>query len=327
MRSVRRSNARKRALFAAFAILLTLIAAACEKHDEPTGPPEPPAVPVTITHAYGTTTLVGTPERVVALGNQWLDTAQALGVIPIAYLNDLATPAVPPWEPAALPSAKALDTTKPLVDQLTPLHPDLILADPFIADAATYADLAKIAPTLPALAAAPTTPWPDLTRALGKALRKSIPAENLIADLTSRTTALTTAHPTLKSKTFTTTWLSAPTQLLALTAPDDPANTLLSQLGLTIPAPLIAQGRPTGRLPLPPDHLSDLTSDLLIAAYSPGMAETYRALPGFPDLPAVKKNATLFLTTEELAALQYPTALSLPHLLTKLEPALANAAR
>lgn len=328
MGSIRRSRVRKRALFATFAMLFALSVAACEKHDEPTGPVDTPAPqPVTITHAFGETTIPGIPKRVVALGNQWLDTARALGITPIAYIDDLAAPAgsTPPWEPATLTAARSLDTSAQLVGQLTPLHPDLILADPVIATRATYTELSTIAPTLPALSEADDTAWPDRLRALGKALRQDAPAETLITDLTTRINAIPQHHPTLKTKTFTITWLSAPTQFMAFTAPEDPANTLLTQLGLTIPPPLITQGRPTGRLTL--DHLPPLDADLLIAAYSPGMDETYRALPGFTDLPAVRKNATLFLTTQELAALTHPTPLSLPHLLTKLEPALANAAR
>ncbi|WP_067574593.1 hypothetical protein [Nocardia acidivorans] len=57
-------------------------------------PSHPHPAPVTITHAFGETTLATVPKRIAALGNQWLDTAQSLGVTPIAYLNDLATPAV-----------------------------------------------------------------------------------------------------------------------------------------------------------------------------------------------------------------------------------------
>ncbi|WP_330183432.1 ABC transporter substrate-binding protein [Nocardia sp. NBC_01503] len=305
-----------------------MISTACEKSNEPTGSVEsgPPPGPVTITHAFGETTLTTVPERIVALGNQWLDTAQSLGITPIAYINDLTAPgsAPPPWEPATLKSARPLDTTAALTDQLAPLHPDLILADPILADAAAYADLTRIAPTIPRLTPAAVTPWPDLLRALAKVLHRGDTAERLITTLDARIAAIPRTHPTLKSATFTTTWLSAPTQLMVFTDPADPANTLLANLGLTIPAHLTD---PTGRLELPPARTPELDADLLLAAYSPGLDETFRALPGFTTLPAVRKNATVFLTAEELSALNHPTALSLPYLLGKLEPALAKATK
>ncbi|MRH91590.1 ABC transporter substrate-binding protein [Nocardia sp. SYP-A9097] len=313
---------------AALAGALVLILAACggkpaEPLDHNGSAPE--YTPVTITHAHGATILTAIPKRIVALGNQWLDTVQALGITPIAYIDPLtaAGSAPPPWEPATLESAKPLDTTTALPAQLAPLHPDLILADPFLADATTYTDLTKVAPTIPGLAKAAATPWPDLLRALGRAVHHEPAAEKLITDLNSRITAIPQRNPTLKSKTFTITWLSAPTQLLVLTDPQDATNTLLTQLGMTIPTHLTT---PTGHLPLPPNRLPELDADLLLAAYSPGLDETYRALPGFTALPAVQKNAVVFLTTEELSTLNQPTPLALPHLLDKLEPALAHAA-
>lgn len=328
MRSVRSSAPRKRAILAACAVLFALLATACEKHNEPTGPVEPasPPGPVTIAHAFGETTLTTSPKRIVALGNQWLDTALSLGITPIAYIDDLTAPggAPPPWEPAALKAARPLDTTAALPDQLTSLHPDLILADPLLADAATYTDLTKIAPTIPRLTPAAVTPWPELLRVLAKVLHRGDTAERLITTLDSRIADIPRTRPALKSATFTTTWLSAPAQLMVFTDPADPANTLLADLGLTIPAHL---ADPTGRLELPPARTPELDADLLLAACSPGMDETFRALPGFATLPAVRKNAAVFLTAEELSALIQPTPLSLPHLLDKLERGLDNAVK
>ncbi|MTL16491.1 ABC transporter substrate-binding protein [Nocardia seriolae] len=314
-----------RVALAALAAVLAVGLTACgSKSDDTTaGGGEP----VTITHALGQTTVNGTPKRIVALGNQWLDTTQALGVTPVGYIDNIAvlSKGAPPWEPAALSQSKALQTTGNLAEQVAALNPDLILADPFIADAKTYADLSKVAPTLPALGKETITPWPDQIHALGQVLRESEAADKLVADLNTRIDGIAQRNPGLKGKTFTSSWLAGPSQLMVLTDPKDGSSRLFTQLGMTIPPSLVAQGGNGGRLALSPERLDELTSDLLLAGYSPGMDEKYRVLPGFNDLPAVKKNATVFLTVQEIGAIKHSTPL--PYLLDKLDPAFANAAK
>lgn len=324
---VRGARGWTRAGIALLAGALTVGLAACggNTSEEPASS----GAPVTITHAQGDTVVNGTPERIVALGNQWLDTTQALGVTPVGYVDNIAvlSKGAPPWEPDSLKSAKAIETTGNLPEQIAALNPDLILVDPFLADAKTYGDLSKIAPTIPGLSKASVTPWPDEVRALGKILHKDAAAEKLITDLNARVDGIAQRDPGLKGKTFVSSWLAGPAQLMVLTDPKDASSSLFTQLGMTIPAHLVEQGGSGGRLALSPERLSELDADLVLAGYSPGLDEKYRALPGFNDLPAVKKNSLVFLTVQEISAINQPTPLALPYLLDKLEPALANAAK
>ncbi|WP_084534944.1 ABC transporter substrate-binding protein [Nocardia yamanashiensis] len=322
----RRSHA-WRAGVAVLAATLTLGLTACgSSGDEETGDS---GAPVTIAHAKGSTTVNGTPKRIVTLGNQWLDTAQALGVTPVGYVDNIAvlSKTAPPWEPKSLESSKALQTTGSLPEQIAALNPDLILVDPFIADAKTYEDLSKVAPTVPGLTKEAVTPWPDQVRALGKILHKDADAEQVISDLNARIDGIAQRNPGLKGKTFVSSWLAGPSQLMVLTDPKDGSTLLFTQLGMTIPQKLVEQGGNGGRLALSPERLDELNSDLLLAGYSPGQDEKYRQLPGYNDLPATKKNAVVFLTVQEISAVNQPTPLALPYLLDKLEPALANAAK
>ncbi|WP_051177943.1 ABC transporter substrate-binding protein [Nocardia concava] len=320
-------STRLRAALAALAGVLAVGLTACGSSGDDTSAGS--GEPVTITHAHGQTTVTGTPTRIVALGNQWLDTAQALGVTPVGYIDNIAvlSKGAPPWEPQALSASKTLQTTGNLAEQVASLNPDLILADPFIADAKTYADLSKVAPTLPALGKETITPWQDQIHALGQVLHKSPAADKLITDLNARIDGIGQRNPGLKGKTFTSSWLAGPSQLMVLTDPKDGSSRLFTQLGMTIPENLVAQGGNGGRLSLSPERLDELTSDLLLAGYSPGMDEKYRALPGFNNLPSVKKNAAVFLTVQEISAINQPTPLSLPYLLDKLDPAFTNAAK
>ncbi|MTE11491.1 ABC transporter substrate-binding protein [Nocardia aurantiaca] len=321
-----RTTAARVALAAVVAVLtFGLVACGSTSDDSTAGGGEP----VTITHALGRTTVNGTPARIVALGNQWLDTAQALGVTPVGYIDNIAvlSKGAAPWEPVALSRSTALQTTGNLAEQVAALNPDLILADPFIADAKTYGDLSKVAPTLPGLSKEAVTPWTDLVRTLGQVLHKTDAADKLIADLNGRIDGIGQRNPGLKNKTFISSWLAGPSQLMVLTDPKDGSSRLFTQLGMTIPQHLVDQGGSGGRLALSPERLDELDSDLLLAGYSPGMDEKYRGLPGFKELRSVEKNSAVFLTVQEISAINQPTPLALPYLLDKIEPALVNAAR
>ncbi|MFX0580632.1 ABC transporter substrate-binding protein [Nocardia nepalensis] len=327
MESVRASRGWARAATALLAGVLTVGLAACGPSSEDAG--SDGGAPVTITHTRGTTTVTGTPKKVVALGNQWLDATLALGVTPAGYVDNVAavSKSTPPWEPKALESSKALNTTGNIAEQVAALEPDLILVDGFLADQKTYDELSKVAPTLPALTKETVAPWQDQVTALGKVLHKQDAATRVIADVDKKVESIGQANPGLKGKTFASTWLASPAQLMVLTDPNDGSSKIFTQLGLSIPKNLTDKPSNQGRLALSPERVDELTADLLLAGYSPGMDEKYRQLPGYADLPAVKKGSVVFLTVQEISAVNQPTALSVPYMLNKLEPAFVNAAK
>lgn len=323
MRSVRASHGWA---VAAVACALALGVTACGGSGEDSAGGEA----VTITHARGATEVEGTPQKIVALGNQWLDSTLALGVTPVGYIDNVAvlSNTAAPWVPAsALASAQALNTSGNIAEQVAALEPDLILADPFLADQKTYDDLSKIAPTLPGLIAAAVTPWQDQVATLGKALRKPDAANKVITGVEEKIAAIAAANPGLRGKTFASTWLAAATQMMVLTDPNDGSAKVFTQLGLSIPKNLTDLPANQGRLALSPERVDEVTADLLLAGYAPGMDEKYRQLPGYADLTSVKKGAVVFLTTQEISAVNQPTALSVPYILDKLGPAFTAAAK
>ncbi|MGW5450528.1 ABC transporter substrate-binding protein [Nocardia sp. NPDC003979] len=325
MTSVRTSRGWRRAAVAALAGALAFGVVACGSTEDESGSGEA----VTITHARGETTVTGTPKKIVALGNQWLDSTLALGVVPVGYIDNVSalSKSTPPWTPDSLKSATALNTQGSVAEQVAALEPDLILADPFIADQKTYDDLSKVAPTIPALTKDAVTPWQDQVTALGKVLHKESDATATIKKVDDKIAAITTANPGLKGKTFASTWLASPAQLMVLTDPNDGSAKVFTQLGMSIPANLTAQPANQGRLALSPERVDELTADLLLAGYSPGLDEKYRQLPGYAELPSVRKGSVVFLTTQEISAINQPSALSVPYMLDKLEPAFAAAAK
>ncbi|MGW4367603.1 ABC transporter substrate-binding protein [Nocardia takedensis] len=284
---------------------------------------------VTVTHARGETTVEGAPKRIVALGNQWLDTMLALDTVPVGYIDNvaIASKATPPWQPNKLGSATSISSVANISEQVASLEPDLILVDPFIADQKTYDDLSKVAPTVPGLSKDTVGKWQDQVTTLGKILGKDEAAAAVVKGVDDKIAGIVAANPGLKGKTFASTWLGSPSQLMVLTDPNDGSARVFEQLGMGIPQSLRDQPATGGRLSLSTEKLNEITADLLLAGYSPGMDEKYRQLPGFGELPAVKNNAAVFLTTLEITAVNQPTALSVPYIIDKLTPALVSIAK
>ncbi|MBH0777624.1 ABC transporter substrate-binding protein [Nocardia bovistercoris] len=283
---------------------------------------------IVIPHARGETTLNSTPQRIVTLGNQWLDTALALDTVPVGYLDNVAIAAKgkPPWQPDKLASSTSLDSIANISEQVAALEPDLILVDPFIADQKTYDDLSRVAPTVPGLTRDSVGKWQDQVTTLGKILGKQDSAAAVIASVDGKIAGIVAANPGLKGKTFASTWFGSPAQVMVLTDPADGSSRVFAELGMSIPKNLTEQPSSGGRLALSTERLNEVTADLLLAGYSPGYEEKYRQLPGYADLPAVKNNAVVFLTTLDITAVNQPTPLSVPYILDKLNPALVAIA-
>ncbi|WP_069161964.1 ABC transporter substrate-binding protein [Nocardia altamirensis] len=327
MKSVRASRSWTRAAVAVLAGALALGVTACGSSSDDAGSGDQSVV---IKHARGETTISGTPKKIVTLGNQWLDASLALGVTPVGYIDNIAIVSqnTPPWEPESLESAKVLSATGNIAEQVAALEPDLILVDAFIGDQGkNYDDLSKIAPTVPGLGKAAVNPWQDQVTALGKVLHKEADASAVIANVDKKVEAIAAANPGLKGKTFASTWFGGPTMLMVLTDVNDGSAKVFTQLGMGIPKNLTDQPSSGGRLQLSPERADQLTADLLLAGYSPGLENAYKQLPGYNDLPAVKKGSVVFLTTQEITAINQPTSLSTVYILDKLAPAFAAAAK
>ncbi|MEU7765376.1 ABC transporter substrate-binding protein [Nocardia sp. NPDC049190] len=276
--------------------------------------------PVTVRHAFGTTTITGTPHRVIALGDRWLDSIAALGVTPIGRL--MPRPDEPsPWASDSLGSATPLDPRGNLVEQIAALHPDLILLDEVSADRKTYDELAEVAATVPVDPRADAS-WRDRINTLSRLLRRVDDADQFVAAVDAKIATAVAANPRLSGKTYSAAWLAGDEQLIVHTQPSAASGELFTRLGLRVPADLAALPATRGHVVLAPERIDELGADVLLAGYSPGFDAKYRLLPGYADLPATKAGAVVFLTTTEFAALEQPTALSIRYLLDKLTPVL-----
>jgi iron complex transport system substrate-binding protein len=144
---------------------------------------------VTIKHAFGETKLPGPPKRVVSAGYTDQDDLLALGVVPVAVTNWFGDQpfGVWPWAQTKLGTAQpvVLDLANGIqIDQIAALKPDLIVATNAGLDAATYAKLSAIAPTIPQSGQdAFFEPWKDQAVTIGQAVFKDAEMRKLISDL------------------------------------------------------------------------------------------------------------------------------------------------
>ncbi|NUS43213.1 MAG: ABC transporter substrate-binding protein [Mycobacteriaceae bacterium] len=282
---------------------------------------------VTVKHVMGETKIDGTPSRIVVMGPQWFDAALALGVSPVGYLvPGLTASTAAPWEPPIPASAKRIDASGDLVEQIAALEPDLILAPAFMVDRARYDKFSKLAPVIDSLTSAQIDPWRDQVTTLGKVLHKESDAVRVIARVDATVADVTSRYPGLRGKTFLTCMLTGPAQLMVLADPKDGSAEVFNGLGMAIPQNIVREAPRGGRLALSPERLGDLTSDLLVCGAMPSLEQKFRELPGYPQLPSVRTGSIAFVDVVDINAINQPTALTVPYVLQKLESTFAKVA-
>ncbi|WP_300019564.1 iron-siderophore ABC transporter substrate-binding protein [Pseudonocardia sp.] len=317
-------DATRRELLAGAALLLAT--AACGTG----GPaPAPAAGPRTIEHAFGSTRVPAAPERVVTLGYVDQDAVLALGVTPVAvrqWVGD-QPPADWPWQrdlvagtaPAALPFELDLE-------QLAALEPDLILAVWAGITESEYADLSRIAPTVPhesAHAADPfLAPWQDRTRHTGRILGRAERADELVAEVEDRFAQVRARRPEFAGATLAIVEGPVEGDVFVFT----PANLrgyVAEALGFTVPAQLTGADPGTGIIELSQEQLDRV--DLDVVLWIGEDRDAIRAMPLHARLDAVREGREVFADPPVITALSFGTVLSLPYALDRLEPALAAA--
>lgn len=162
---------------------------------------------VTVTHAFGETTLSAPPTRVVSAGLTEQDDLLAVGVVPVAvtrWLGDQAS-AVWPWSAPKLGAAKpaVLNLDNGIqIEPIAKLKPDLIVAVNAGLDAQTYRKLSEIAPTVAQSGGdAFFEPWKDQATAVGAAVFQSDRMNAVIDDVDQRFAAAAQANPTFTDRT------------------------------------------------------------------------------------------------------------------------------
>jgi iron complex transport system substrate-binding protein len=174
----------RRAALLVLAVLGLATAAGCATDDP--APAAAGASTRTVIDATGTAVSVPTqPQRVVALSEQDLDGALALGVTPIGTVNGRGQTTPPKYLGDKVNGIAVVgDVAKPTMDKLVAASPDLILAGS-VTDEQILADLRKLAPTV--VTYKPADDWKTAFGKLAEALGRTDAATAWLADYDRRT--------------------------------------------------------------------------------------------------------------------------------------------
>lgn len=342
-----------RALAAALTALCLVLVAACESSAgsgatapsgsaagaDRTGSPGSSGFPVTIKHAFGSTTISREPKRVVTWGFGSTDAVLALGVVPVAipqqtYGGDKQ--GLLPWikdklrsmgakTPTMLPNPSGSDTVP--YEEIAAARPDVILANYSGITRQQYDTLTKIAPTVAYPDKPWSTPWQQVVKTTGQALGKSAAAEKLITDTKAEVARKAAQYPKLKGRTVAAVWDVGGTFYVYRKA--DSRVQFLTDLGL-VSAPSVeklANGGSSFYYTLSYEKTSQLTSDILVV-YSDDQKgiDTFLGKPYARSMAQVRAgHVAPVVGPEFVAAVSPPTVLSLPWGIDGYLKALAKA--
>lgn len=280
------------------------------------------AFPVTLDHAWGSTTIESEPQRIVTWGWGNEDAAIALGVIPVGIPFQTyggGDDGIQPWTAEALAAAGAatpavLDNSgEPPFEQIAALHPDLIIAAYSGITEEQYKLFSAIAPTIAYSGDAWSTPWQDVTRTVGKAIGKADAAEALVTETTAWLAEQVAAHPELGKVTFASA--NDYDGAMAVYAPLDARVKFLTDLGLTINPSVAALAPADGQFyyPLSYELFDQLEGDIFVTFYEEQSAlDSWLATPQAQTYPPILNGGLAALVgTENVAAVSPPSALSL----------------
>jgi iron complex transport system substrate-binding protein len=296
------------------------------------------AFPVTMKHAFGSTTIKAKPTRVVTYGWGVADAALALGVVPTAmqfqsYGADKK--GVPPWvaqeitrRHVKMPTVLPNSAEDPPYEAIVATKPDVIVAVASGITRAQYSLLSHIAPTVAYTGKPYTTPWTEVIRQTATAIGKTAEAKVLLARIHDQLADQAAAHPELKGKTMAAVWDVSGT-FYVYKAADSRVNFML-ELGLKS-APSVAalaNGKESFYYTLSYEKVHQLHSDILVSyADTRAQMDAFLRTSYARSLPAVRAGAvTQVVGVRNVAAVSPPTALSLPYGLPALVAALSAAA-
>jgi iron complex transport system substrate-binding protein len=299
--------------------------------ESPTDSGTQPGYPVTISGKLGTATVQKPATRVVAMDWTDADIALALGVRPVGMAQVSTAPGgIEPWTESLLGKAKPTlfdtDSGDP-VDKVAALNPDLILATKDYNLTQSYQQLSQIAPVVSYVDAPNSDSWQEDTLNIAKALGKTAQARQAIAKVGADISAARQEHPQWNGKTYNFLVTPQADGVYAVNSTQDASARFLSTLGLTL-SPTV-RTMPTSGIPgrtlVSWENIAQLNADLLVATGPPSSLKLMSSMPGFQNLPAVRRQRYLALQPTLAQAIAFPSSASLEWALGQLTPLLDKA--
>lgn len=273
--------------------------------------------PITIEHAYGSTTIESAPTRVATTGWTNEDVVLALGVVPVGMPKivdgDTDGDGLQPWVKSKLEELGATGDNEPALydetdgidaEAIANTEPDLIIGAQSGLTEEDYTTLSKIAPTVPYTNLAWGAQWRDLTTTIAKSLGRSAQGEQLITDTEARIAEASAAHPELAGKSAAFVWVD-PTNLstVSVYTSIDSRPAYLQDLGLSEAQSVADLSTDTDSfyVTLSSEQIDKLADvDVLVTYGDDNTIAALQADPLLSKLPAVANGAIAVIPMDSL---------------------------
>lgn len=294
------------------------------------------AFPVTVEHAFGSTTVDKAPQRVVSVGYTDDQTILAFGIKPVGMTDQYPNPAGQspdintqwPWVKDKWGDAKPEVIMKngdsgPNFEKIAALRPDLIIAVYSELDQAGYDKLSKIAPTVGRTKAEKepfSASWQDNALHIAKALGKAEEGEKMVSDVQGRLDAAKKAHPAFANETAVV--LSWYENSVAPFTSTDVRGRLVSGIGFKYQTEIDKVAAGSFYTKLSPERVDLVDVDRVFVINDKADTEALKKFELFTNLDAVKKGKVSYLLDSEGpavgAAISQGTLLSMPYAIDEL---------
>ncbi len=306
------------------------------------------AFPVTIDHAFGSTTIEKPPTRVATVSWVNADVALALGVVPVGMAKDEYgnnANGSTPWKDAALERLGAPIGSDEAPAQyseadginftgIAKTSPDVILAAYSGLTKAEYTKLSKIAPVVAYPEVAYGTSWQDSTELIGEALGKADEAEKVVEETEATIQEDVAEYPQLEDKTFIYGNLEPATAdgVNVYTATDNRPR-FLSEIGME-QAPVVDANTPSRGndkaffIPWSAERADELVSDIFVTwVPDEKTVAQIEKDPLLGQIPAIERGSYVADSDNTLTlSISASSPLSLPWALDRFLPMLGAAA-
>lgn len=297
--------------------------------------------PVTIEHAFGSTTIPERPERIATVAWANHEVPLALGVVPVGFaranFGDDDGDGLLPWVEERLEELGA--EAPPLFDEgdgidfeaVAATDPDVILAAYSGLSRADYDMLSKIAPVVAYRHEPWATDWRGMIRLNAAGMGMAEEGEALIARIEDQISKAVARHPAIRGRTamFVTHIQARDLSVIRFYTANDTRVKFLRDLGLELPRSVreaSVGGRYAGAISAERiDAFADV--DILIAYGGETLRDAIQDNPLVRHLPAVRNGAVVLLDNDPVGTAANPTPLSIPWVLESYIGRLAEAAR
>lgn len=326
-------------LFEGLKTLVAVVAFSCGL--AATAPARAQDFPVTVDHAFGTTTVPNRPERVATVAWANHEVPLALGIVPVGFaranFGDDDGDGVLPWVSERLRELGA--DTPPLFDEgdgidfeaVAATTPDIILAASSGLSRSDYETLSKIAPVIPYRDGPWSTGWRDMIRLNAAGLGMSAEGKTLIARIEAQISQVTSQHTEIagKSAMFVTHLDIRDLSVIRFYSANDPRVRFLKDLGLQSPQSVVqatVPGRYAGEMSAEKiDSFADV--DIIVTYGGQALFDRVRENLLTSRMKTVKQGAVVLLGNNPVGTAANPTPLSIPWVLDDYVARLADAAQ